>query len=118
MTKIHKGSCHCGAIQLEFTGPDIIDGVRCNCSLCLRKGAIMATFTTPAEAMSITAEPDALKVYRFGTEKARHYFCGICGIYPFHTLMSRPGHYRVNLGCVEGVDASKLPFTVFDGASI
>jgi hypothetical protein len=32
--------------------------------------------------------------------------------------MRKPGHYRINLGCVEGVDALALPVEVFDGASL
>lgn len=114
----YQGSCHCGAIKFEFSSPEIIEGVRCNCSLCKRKGAMMALFTIASNEFSITSEQDALKVYRFGSGKARHYFCGRCGIYPFHTLMSRPDQYRVNLGCIAGVDSSNLPFTVFDGASM
>lgn len=78
----------------------------------------MATFTIEAEELSITSEQDALKTYQFGTGAARHFFCGKCGIYPFHTLMSKPDQYRVNLGCIETANSSNLPFTVFDGASI
>lgn len=114
----HKGSCHCGAIRFEFSGPEITEGVRCDCSLCERKGAIMAPFTIGADEFSIVSEQGALKIYQFGSERARHYFCGKCGIYPFHTLMSQPGQYRVNLGCIEGVNSSTLPFTVFNGATI
>lgn len=66
----HKGSCHCGAIRFEFSAPEITDGVRCNCSLCQRKGAIMAAFTIAAEEFSITSEQGALKTYRFGSGKA------------------------------------------------
>lgn len=114
----HKGICHCGTIKFEFFAPEITEGVRCNCSLCERKGAIMAPFTIAAEEFSITAEKGVLKIYQFGSEKARHYFCGRCGVYPFHTLMSQPGKYRVNLGCISGINSSTLPFKVFDGASI
>jgi hypothetical protein len=32
--------------------------------------------------------------------------------------MRKPGHYRINLGCVDGVDALTLPVEVFDGASL
>ena len=114
----HKGSCHCGAIRFEFFGPAITEGVRCNCSLCERKGAMMATFTLTAKELSISSEQDALVKYQFGTDAAQHYFCSKCGIYPFHTLMSNSDKYRVNLGCIEGVKLSVLPFTVFDGAAI
>ena len=113
----YNGSCHCGAVKFHFTAPDIKDGLRCNCSICRRKGAVMTAFTLEPESISITAEQDVLRVYEFGTCVARHYFCNNCGIYPFHQTRSKPGQYRINIGCIDGIDSSNLPFKVFDGAS-
>ena len=40
----HKASCHCGAVVLELTLPDgVVDPRRCDCSLCRRRGAIVAS---------------------------------------------------------------------------
>ena len=114
----YEGSCHCGAIKFHFTAPQINDGLRCNCSICQRKGAIMTAFTVEPENISITAEQSALRVYEFGSCVAKHYFCNHCGIYPFHHSMSQPNQYRINIGCVRGIDSSNLPFEVFNGASI
>ena len=58
---------------------------------------------------------DALSVYRFGDGLVNHYFCRTCGIYPFHDTSPKPGHYRVNLGCVEGVDPLALEVSIIDG---
>lgn len=68
--------------------------------------------------MKITAEKDVQKTYRFGTLTARHHFCGICGIHVFVETRLNPGQYRVNLGCVDGLDAMKLPEVFFDGKAI
>lgn len=114
----YKGSCHCGAIKFEFSGPAIESGLRCNCSICQRKGAMMSAFTLAPDELAITATPGSLLTYEFGSHVAKHHFCGHCGIYPFHQTMRKPGHYRVNLGCVEAVNSYSLPFQVFDGASI
>ncbi len=114
----YQGSCHCGAIQFEFSGPKIDSGLRCNCSICIRKGALMTNYTIAPAAITITVRDDALATYSFGTEVARHYFCKRCGIYPFHETIRAPGDYRVNIGCVSGVDATQLPGTVFDGATL
>jgi len=39
----HKASCHCGSVVLELDLPHgIVDPRRCNCSICRRKGAIVA----------------------------------------------------------------------------
>ena len=117
--KIYQGRCHCGAIRFSFAGPVAIDkGLRCNCSICRRKGAMMSSFSVAPEDMKIETEGDALATYAFGQGVAKHHFCKHCGIYPFHQTLRKPGHYRINLGCVEGVDPTGLPFDVFDGASL
>ena len=112
------GSCHCGSVSFKFTGPAIEKGVRCNCSICRRKGAIMSAFTIAPEEIKIDVKENALATYEFGSRVAKHHFCKKCGIYPFHQTLRKPGHYRVNVGCVDGVDSLSLPVDVFDGASI
>ena len=38
-----KLKCHCGAIEAEINVPENLEKVlRCNCSLCKRKGAVMS----------------------------------------------------------------------------
>lgn len=40
----HLASCHCGAAVLELDLPDgIVKPRRCNCSICRRKGAVVAS---------------------------------------------------------------------------
>ncbi|MEK6291112.1 MAG: GFA family protein, partial [Paraburkholderia tropica] len=88
-----------------------------NCSLCRRKGALMSP---PFEAADLTvvAGEDALTLYQFNTQVAKHYFCKHCGIYPFHQTRKDPKLWRVNLGCLEGVDVYALEAGVNDGASL
>ena len=69
----------------------------------------------PQEKITIDAEEGALSLYQFGLKTAKHYFCNHCGIYPFHETARKPGHYRVNIGCVEGIDTFMLEADVFDG---
>ncbi len=116
--KTYNGSCHCGSVKFSFDAEVILNGLRCNCSICQRKGATMSEFTIAKAAFSINAEPDSLKTYEFGSCVAKHHFCQRCGIYTFHQTMRKAEHYRVNLGCLDGVDAVSLPYEVFDGASI
>lgn len=115
MKKHYRGSCHCGAVRFGFEGEDITNGLRCNCSICSRKGAMMSSEVIPPEKFKIESEEGALGLYRFGLMTAKHYFCNHCGIYPFHESARKPGHYRVNLGCVEGIDTFALVADVFDG---
>jgi hypothetical protein len=111
----YRGSCHCGAVRFSFESDEITNGLRCNCSICSRKGAVVSPEPIPPERFRIDAEQGALGLYQFGAKIAKHYFCKNCGIYTFHATARKPGHYRANLGCVEGVDALALPVEVFDG---
>jgi len=115
MTVRHTGSCHCGAVRFAFAGEEITKGLRCTCSICSRKGALMSTGFIPEKALQIDADDGVLGLYQFGAKTAKHYFCKHCGIYPFHETARKPGHYRVNLGCLEGVDTFSLDVEVFDG---
>jgi len=113
---VHIGSCHCGAIKFEVTAP-IEPATRCNCSLCRRKGALMSPlFAT--DALRIMQGREHLTTYQFNTRVARHYFCNVCGIYPFHQTRRDANLWRVNLGCLDGVDAYALESGINDGASL
>lgn len=114
MTHYH-GSCHCGAIKFSFESAAITSGLRCTCSMCARKGALMLNDFIPEDQLKVEAEEGALGLYQFGQKTARHLFCKHCGIYPFHETARKPGHYRINLGCVDGIDPLALPVEVFDG---
>ena len=72
----------------------------------------------PPEKFKIEAQEGVLGLYEFGIKTAKHYFCKHCGIYPFHQSSRKIGHYRVNLGCIEGVDVFSLAADVFDGKNL
>ncbi len=114
----YKGSCHCGEITFEFTSLEITEGVRCDCSLCQRKGATMTPFVVSPEDIRTDWDNENLATYQFGSCIAEHHFCKKCGIYPFHQTFSFPGQYRINIGCVEGVNAINLPTKTFPGSEI
>lgn len=101
------GSCHCGAVVFEV---DLENGLqdlrRCNCSLCRRKGAIMAG--VPLERLRVLKGADNLTLYQWNTRTAKHYFCKTCGIYTHHQRRSNPKEFGVNIACLDGVD----PFSV------
>ncbi len=78
----------------------------------------MSNFLIAPDQISITVKDDCLATYEFNSRVAKHHFCSKCGIYPFHQTMRKPGHYRINLGCVDGIDTFSLPFSVFDGNSL
>ncbi len=100
---LHKSTCHCGAVELEINLPDgIVDPCRCNCSICRRKGTIMAS--VPLAGLKVVKGQEKLGLYQFDTKEAEHYFCLICGIYTHHKRRSNPNQYGINVGCLAGVD--------------
>jgi len=112
---IHRASCHCGAVVLELTLPDgIVDPRRCDCSLCRRKGAIVAG--VPLDGLRVVQGADVLTLYQFHTHVAEHYFCSRCGIYTHHRRRSNPNEYGYNVGCLAGVNPFELgPVPTNDG---
>jgi hypothetical protein len=104
----HRLSCHCGAVVLELDLPDgIVDPRRCDCSICRRKGAVVASVAL--SGIAIKAGHDALRLYQFNTGTAKHFFCSVCGIYTHHQRRSNPGEYGYNVGCLEGVNPFEIP---------
>jgi len=100
-TKI--GNCHCGAIHFQVDLPNGLEEIRrCNCSMCSRRGAVVAS--VKLEGLKILKGEDKLSLYQFNTMTAKHYFCSICGIYTHHQRRSNPTQFGINIACLEGVD--------------
>ena len=99
--------CHCGAIEAEINAPDPLEKIlRCNCSLCKRKGAVMSMVQN--KDFQLIKGKDKLKLYQFHTKVAKHYFCSLCGIYTHHIPRSNPAMIGFNLGCVDEIDTFNL----------
>jgi len=111
----YVGRCHCGSVKFAFDSEPIMSGLRCNCSICVRKGAVMSPDVIAREALEIEVRNDALAIYQFGDKTAKHYFCKQCGIYPFHETARFPGKLRVNLGCIDALDPLGMEVSLFDG---
>jgi hypothetical protein len=67
------------------------------------------------EAFEQLVGREALRIYVFGDHDVNHFFCPTCGVYPFHEATAKPGYYRVNLGCIDGLDVLALPVEILDG---
>ena len=103
---MRKLSCHCGAEKAEINIDKLNKLLRCNCSICKRKGAIMSMVKN--EEFKIVKGKDLLKLYQFHTKVAKHFFCSICGIYTHHNPRSNPRMTGFNIACVEEIDTFKL----------
>jgi hypothetical protein len=104
---VKKLKCHCGLVEAEInTIGDFEKMLKCNCSICKKKGAIMSI--VKSEDFKIIKGLDKLKLYQFHTKVAKHYFCSNCGIYTHHNPRSNPAMTGFNVGCIDEIDTLKL----------
>jgi len=114
-SNLQLGSCHCGAVRFQVTSP-IEELTTCDCSLCTKRNAVMAK--APLAALTVLAGQDKLTLYEWNTRQAKHYFCGVCGIYVFHRKRSAPDHFGINVFCLDGFDAASIPVRPAEGANM
>lgn len=111
----YQGSCHCKAVSFEFESDEIREALQCNCSICIRKNAIMSLSYLPQKHFNLLSGKQSLAVYNWGDKDVNHYFCKRCGVHTFHDTIYDLGAFRINLCCVKGVDLKSLAITFFDG---
>lgn len=103
--KKYSGSCHCGSVKFEIES-DFQELTTCNCSICKRKNALMVK--VHESKFNLIQGSDSLSEYQFHTHTACHYFCKVCGIYPFHRKRVTPDYYGINVSCLDGFDPSNI----------
>jgi hypothetical protein len=114
----YAGGCHCGGIAFELDA-DVTEAMDCNCSMCRKRGALLAFF--PREALSLSTPEAALGTYTFNKHHIRHHFCPKCGIAPFSEgehPESGAAIVAVNVRCLPGVALASLAISQVDGASL
>ena len=110
----YQGGCHCGAVRFEIES-DFLEPT-CDCSICRRKNALMVK--VHQDWFRLLAGEDALAEYRFHTTTARHFFCRVCGIYPFHRKRVPPDYFGVNVYCLHDFDPGGIPVRKTVGAAM
>ena len=94
-----KGNCHCKAVQFSIKCNNLIDIIRCNCSICFPLDYLHLII--PHQNFKLHSGKSMLKKYIFETKKAVHLFCQKCGIKSFYQPRSHPDSYSVNFRCLE-----------------
>lgn len=107
-----SGSCHCGAVRFQVSA-EIVELTTCDCSLCVKKNALMAK--VHESELVVTHGQDELGLYEWNTRAAKHYFCRRCGIYTFHRKRAAPDHFGINVFCLDGFDATGIPVRATEG---
>ena len=116
-TMNYSGGCHCGNVRFDVTA-DLSQVLGCNCSICVKRGALWC-FVTP-DVFALRAGADALADYQFGKKSIHHLFCPNCGVGAFSRGTGGDGSemIAVNVRCLDGVDVGALKVTPFDGKSL
>ena len=78
MSMRHSGSCHCGAIRIEFESGRPLAPRACQCGFCRRHGA--RTVSDPNGSAVLSLGSETIR-YRFGTGTTDFLICGRCGVY-------------------------------------
>jgi hypothetical protein len=102
----HTGSCHCGTVRFAITS-DFPELTMCDCSICRRKNALMVK--VHESKFELLAGEESLTEYQFHTRTARHFFCKVCGIYPFHRKRVTPDFVGVNVFCLDDFEPEGIP---------
>jgi hypothetical protein len=114
----HQGSCHCGRIAFELDA-QVTQAIDCNCSLCRRRGGLLAFF--PREALRLKTPEADMATYRFNRHAIDHHFCTTCGVAPFSEGVDPKTGAKtacVNVRCLPELDLATLEITPFDGARL
>ena len=106
------GSCHCGAVRFQVEA-EITELTSCDCSLCVKKNAVMAK--VHESALNITVGEEHLSLYRWNTGVVLYYVSGSSGIYTFHRKRAAPDHFGINVFCLDGFDPSTIPVRATEG---
>ena len=112
MVSKHIGSCHCGGIRFTLDW-DIDELTTCDCSLCVKRNALMAK--VPEAALRLDRGEELLATYQWNSMRAQHHFCRRCGVYVFHRKRAAPDHFGVNIFCIDGLDLASLPVRATEG---
>lgn len=109
----HRGGCHCGNVRFEVRAPAVLDLLECNCTMCARSAYLHLIVSAPD--FRLLAGAGALADYRFGTGKARHLFCRICGVKSFYVPRSHPDGFSINARCLDPAGIASMRMRPFDG---
>ncbi|MBX8496229.1 GFA family protein [Pseudomonas cichorii] len=110
-----EGSCHCGSVRLTLAHQPA-HATQCNCSLCLRLGALWAYYE--AGTVKFEGHPQNTQAYVWGRETLRTIRCKNCGCATHWEEIQPEASARigVNINNFSQELISSTPVRHFDGA--
>ena len=111
---VHRGQCHCGAIQLELDSDMPRESITCRiCSCRFCQCHAPRYWSHPDAHLAISDPRQKLTRYRFGTSSADFVFCSVCGTFLAALCQIDDGNFAVlNLNCISGMNAAALPSAI------
>jgi hypothetical protein len=99
--KSYSGGCHCGQVRFDVTA-DLEKVYSCNCSICVKRGALWAF--VPPESFALRSGAEAVVDYQFNKRVIHHLFCGQCGVGSYSHGIAPSGKEMValNVRCLDG----------------
>ena len=114
-----KGACHCGAQRFAAPAPESVTS--CNCSICSKRGALVAYYAPDQVELSLT--PDQLADYQWGDRMMTFHHCATCGCAVFDEAPAwttdegedRPARVALNTRLFDDLDLAAVPVRHVDG---
>ena len=110
-----KLSCHCGKVEAEINISNNFEKIlRCNCSICKRKGAVMSMVKN--EDFKIVKGKDVLSLYQFHSKGSKTLF--LFFLWNLHSPppRSNPAMTGFNIGCIDDINIFAIEnINVLDG---
>ena len=109
-TRIHQGSCLCGAVRYQVDGP-LREVVGCHCSQCRKQTGHFMAATAASHAHFRLLEDRGLEWYE-ASPTAKRGFCRICGSTLFWQGNGR-NYIAIAAGSVDGPTGLKVAGHIF-----
>jgi hypothetical protein len=113
---MHKGSCLCGAVEYEISGP-LGPIAYCHCSRCRKSNgsAFVAASAVASADFRIVKGAEAVRTYSNGAGFDR-LFCGTCGSPILTRRESQPETVRVRIGTLDTPVEGRVSAHIFVGS--
>lgn len=115
MTSALSATCHCGAVRVTIpAAPDYVN--ECNCTLCLKHGAIWGYFR--AAAVTVEGEPErSYSRTDVAEQHVRLFWCNACGCTTHWRLISPADDSQmgVNMRLFDPADIASVEVRYPDG---
>lgn len=110
---MYQGSCLCGAVRYEISGP-IRNIVLCHCSQCRKAqgSAYAANGIVAAADFRLLRGQGELTAFESSPGKTKH-FCRVCGSPIMSVNKAKPGDVRVRIGTIESEIAERPMAHIF-----